>query len=199
MQRSLYRLLFTHVRPRPGLFSAFYISVTVWKPRGFNCITTILAHYLESMCNCNYEDFLVHACSTGNWVGRIFILIRLPWSLSFTSLLATGNPTFLCSQQNMKQLLVKWSRWFLWGNTAPDKYLGWNHTAYLQLIAAVMQKFTENKTDTVRQRSPSCCLICWNCVFMLWEPNESQINISCTNCIWKYEIIFCIFKKKKCN
>lgn len=124
MQRSLYRLLFTHVRPWPGLFSAFCISVSVWKPRGFNCITTVLAHYLESMCNCNYEDFLAHACSTGNWVGCIFILIRLPWSLSFTSLLATGNPTFPRSQQNMKQLLVKWSRWFLQGNTAPDKYFG---------------------------------------------------------------------------
>lgn len=124
MQGPLYRLLFTHVRPRPGLFSAFCIGVSLWKPRGFNCITTVLAHYLESMCNCNYEDFLAHVCSTGKWVGCIFILIRLPWSLSFTSLLATGNPTFLRIQQNMKQLLVKWSRWFLWGNTAPDKYLG---------------------------------------------------------------------------
>lgn len=131
MQRSLYRLLFTHVRPRPSLCFAFCIGVSLWKPRGFNCITTVLAHYLKSIWNCNYEDFLAQVCSTGKWGGCIFILIRLPWSLSFTSLLATRNPTFLHSQKNMKQLLVKWGRWFLWGNTAPDKYLGMEpHTVF---------------------------------------------------------------------
>ncbi len=81
---------------------------------------------------CNYGDFLAHLSNTRNWVGCMFLLIWLPQSICFTSLLAKKPLQVVCTaSKNLMVCLICLinlitacliSRTCFWGNTVWESH-----------------------------------------------------------------------------